>query len=85
MSYSSNWFTLLLLCTSAPLVLCCDQFDRGSRQVKRETVDLITEDYDVPYHFAREFLSDQFITRINAWGQPKAEWYETHWCELQVI
>ena len=26
-SYGSNWFTLLLLCTSAPLVLCCDRFD----------------------------------------------------------
>ena len=31
-SYSSNWFTLLLLCTSASLVLYCDRFDRGSRQ-----------------------------------------------------
>ena len=46
-SYSSNWFTLLLLCTSAPLVLCCDRFDRSSRQVKREPMDLVTEDYDV--------------------------------------
>ena len=26
----------LLLCTNAPLVLCCDRFDRGSRQVQRE-------------------------------------------------
>ena len=43
----SNWFTLLLLCTSAPLVLYCDRFDRGSRQVKRELVDLLMEDYDV--------------------------------------
>ena len=41
------WFTLLLLCTSAPLVLYCDRFDRGSRQVKREPVDLLMEDYDV--------------------------------------
>ena len=47
MSYSSKWFKLLLLCTSAPLVLCCDQFDCGSRQVKREPVDLVMEDYDV--------------------------------------
>ena len=46
-SYSINWFTLLLLCTSAPLVLCCDRFDHGSRQVKRELVDLVMEDYDV--------------------------------------
>ena len=47
MSYSSNWIMLLLLCTSAPLVLCCDRFDRGSRQVKRDPVDLVTEDYDI--------------------------------------
>ena len=46
-SFSSNWFTLLLLCTSAPLVLYNDRFDRGSRQVKREAVDLLMEDYDV--------------------------------------
>ena len=46
-SYSSNWFTLLLLCTSAPLVLCCDRFDHGSRQEKCELVDLVMEDYDV--------------------------------------
>ena len=38
---------LLLLCTSAPLVLCCDWFNRGSRQVKHEPVDLVMEDYDV--------------------------------------
>ena len=29
------------------MVLYCDRFDRGSRQVKREPVDLVTEDYDV--------------------------------------
>ena len=46
-SYSSDWFTLLLLCASAPLDLCCDQFDRDSGQVKREPVDLVTVDYDV--------------------------------------
>ena len=46
-SFSSNWFTLLLLCTSAPLVLYCDRFDRGSRQVKSEPVDLLMEDYDI--------------------------------------
>ena len=33
--------------TSAPFVLCCDQFDHGSRHVKRELVDLVMEDYDV--------------------------------------
>ena len=46
-SYSSHWFMQLLLCASAPLVLCCDQFDRGSKQVKRESVDLVRDDYDV--------------------------------------
>ena len=29
----------------APLILCCDQFDGGSRQVKRDPVDLVMEDY----------------------------------------
>ena len=33
-------------CCYAPLVLCCDQFDRGSRQVKRDPVNLVTGDYD---------------------------------------
>ena len=47
-----NWFTLLLLCTSGPLVLvigsvCGDQFNCGSRQVKCELVDPATEDYEV--------------------------------------
>ena len=37
----------MFLCTSASLVLCCDQFDRGSRQVMCEPVDLVTVDYDV--------------------------------------
>ena len=45
--YSSNWFMLLLPCASAPFSLCCDQFDHGSTQAKRELVDLATEDYDV--------------------------------------
>ena len=31
----------------APLVLCCDRFDRGSGQVKSDLVDLVTEDYDI--------------------------------------
>ena len=52
-SFSSNWFTLLLICTSASLVLCCDWFNCGSREVKRESVDLATEDY----HFVSEFLN----------------------------
>ena len=45
-SYSSNWITILLLCTSSPLVLCCDRFDHGLRQVKSDPVGLVTEDYD---------------------------------------
>ena len=49
-SYSSYWFTLLLLCISAPLVFCCDQFDQGSRQVKCEPVDLVMEDREYPLH-----------------------------------
>ena len=46
-SYSSKWFTPLFLCISAPLVLCRDWFDHGSRQVKHEPVVLITENYDI--------------------------------------
>ena len=46
-SYGSSWFTLLLLCASAPLDLCCDRFYHGSRQAKREPVDLVTDDYDI--------------------------------------
>ena len=38
--HHSNWFTLLLLCTSAPLVLCFNRFDRGLRQAKCEPVEL---------------------------------------------
>ena len=34
-------------CTSVPLVLRSDGFDRGSRQVKGEPVDLVMEDFDV--------------------------------------
>ena len=45
--YVSNCFTLLLLCTSTPLVLCCDRIDRGSRQVKREPVDMVTGNFNV--------------------------------------
>ena len=45
MSYSSKWIMLVLLCTSAPLVLCYDWFNHGSRQVKHDPVDLVTVDY----------------------------------------
>ena len=51
MSYNGNWITLLLLCTSAALVLCCDWFDRGSRQVMRDPVELVTVDYDITLHW----------------------------------
>ena len=46
-SHSSNCIAQLLLCTSASLVMCCDRFDLGSRQVKCDSVDLVTEDYDI--------------------------------------
>ena len=46
-SNSKNGITLLLLCTSAPSVLCCDRFGRGSRQVKCDPVDLVTDDNDI--------------------------------------
>ena len=36
--------------------MCCDQFDHGSRQVKHEPVDLVTEDYDIlQYDFVGGF------------------------------
>ena len=54
-TYGSNWFTLLLICTSAPLVMCGDWFDLGPRQVKCERVDPATE--DMMYHLVSEFLS----------------------------
>ena len=34
-------------CSIGSLVFCCDQFDRGSRWVKRNPVDQVTEDYDI--------------------------------------
>ena len=42
---------LLLQCTSAPLVLCCDWFDSGSRQVKHDLVDLATENDDITFRW----------------------------------
>ena len=48
LSYNSNWITLLLLCTSAALVLCCDLFNHGSRQLKRDPVDLVMDDHHIP-------------------------------------
>ena len=49
--FTSYSITLLLLCSSAPLVLCCDRFDRGSREVKHDPVDLVMEDYDITLHW----------------------------------
>ena len=46
-SYISYWFKLLLLCIDGPLVLCSYRFDRSSRQVKCEPVDLAKEEYDL--------------------------------------
>ena len=43
----SKWIMLVLLGTSAPLVLCCDRFHHSSRQVKSDPVNLVTEDYDI--------------------------------------
>ena len=42
-----KWIMPQLLCSSSPLVFCCDQFDPGSRQVKHDPVDLVTEGYDI--------------------------------------
>ena len=64
-SYDSYWIKLLLLCTSAPLVLCCDRFDRGSREVKRDPVDLVTEDYDITLRRRIPRASAFIITIIN--------------------
>ena len=55
MSYNSNWITLLLLYISAPLVLCCDRLNCGLRQVKRDLVDLVIEDYDLTLRWWIEF------------------------------
>ena len=63
--YSSNWITLLLLlCTSAPLVLCCDWFDCGSRQVKRDPVDLVTVNYDIKLHWRIQDYSLCIVIRF---------------------
>ena len=44
----SQGTAVLLLCPSAPLVLCYDWFDHGSIKTgKGELVDLLTEDYDI--------------------------------------
>ena len=56
---------LVLPYTSASLSLCCDQFDRGSKQAKHEPVHLATEDYDI--HFASEcslmhYTADRVLT-----------------------
>ena len=65
-SYSSNW--TVLLCTSAPLGLSCDRFDHGSRQVERDPLDLVMEDYNITLHWRIEIniglcLNEQIVIR----------------------
>ena len=60
-SYSSNWFTLLLLCTSAPLVLCCDRFDHCSRRAKREPVEDL-------FFMTCHFVSELYLGIFTAGG-----------------
>ena len=69
----SNWFTLLLLYNSAPLVLCCDRFDHGSSQVKREPVELVTEDYDVSLC---QYLF-KFVGKKTNWQHNKTKHHST--------
>ena len=45
------------------VVLCCDQFDRGPKQVKPELVDLVTEDYDVSHCQRIHFFFSQNLKR----------------------
>ena len=46
-SYSSYWISLRLLCTSAPVVLCYDWFNRVSGQIKCDPVNLVMEDFHI--------------------------------------
>ena len=50
---------LMLPCTSVQLVLCCDQFDHGSRHEKHDPVDLVIVDYDATlwYRIDNHFIS----------------------------
>ena len=64
-SYSSNWITLLLLCTSAPLVLCCDRFDHGSRQVKRDPEDYTINNNDMLSYSLTTMM--WFLTKRMIW------------------
>ena len=61
-SYISNWFTLMLLCTSTPLVLCCDRFVCG----KHEPVALVIENYDISLcQQILELKNGQYLSTIN--------------------
>ena len=53
-----------------PLVLCCDWFDRGSSQVKRDPVDLVTDDYDVS--LCQQIKVHNIGNCIESWAQ----WYK---------
>ena len=44
--------------------LCCDRFDRGSRQVKCEPVDLVMKDYDVFAGKAMKSHSNNWFTLL---------------------
>ena len=43
----NDYVMQIMLCNNAPLVLCCDRFDHGSRQVKHDLVEMVMEDYDI--------------------------------------
>ena len=44
-------------------VLCRDRVDRGSKQVKREPVYLVTEDYDVSDFVLGRRLQARMVTK----------------------
>ena len=60
MLYSKNRIMLLLLCTSAPMVLYCNWFGRGSRQAKRDPVDLVTVGYEITLWWRIDPSPDEF-------------------------
>ena len=65
-SYNSNWITLLLLYTSAPLVLCCDRLNCGSRQVMHDPVYLVTVDYCITLRWRIEVFDATCILVLYA-------------------
>ena len=67
MSYSSNWFTSMLLCTSAPYRFCVfDLFHLGSRQ--HDPVSLAMEEYGCWQMFVLHMFEEDIknsLTLIN--------------------